>query len=325
MNANITYELHEKANFFSEVSYNELESYSELEPIFAGQFISVGTLAPNINMPVNNPFMPDDLYDEIIRRDPDATEITMRRRMVELGGRTSDVQRRVFRAAVGLEGEISEKLDYEVYYQYGNFGQDQTNGGVFHTKNFYDALRAEPDGNGGYQCVDSFARGLGCVPINVFGAGTITDEMLAWVGVDSQLTSRMSQEVFGASVSGYAFEMPAGDLGIAFGYEWREEESKFNSDSLAQSGLTSGNTTPNTVGEYDVSEFFVEALVPLLSGVPAAEYLGLELAYRVSDYSTIGSADAYKASLDWQPFDDLRLRGGTRVARPSGTSSIPVR
>jgi outer membrane receptor protein involved in Fe transport len=314
MNANITYELHEKANFFSEVSYNELESYSELEPIFAGQFISVGSLAPNINMPVNNPFMPDDLYDEIIRRDPDATEITMRRRMVELGGRTSDVQRRVFRAAVGLEGEISEKLDYEVYYQYGNFGQDQTNGGVFHTKNFYDALRAEPDGNGGYQCADSFARGLGCVPINVFGAGTITDEMLAWVGVDSQLTSRMNQEVFGASVSGYAFGMPAGDLGIAFGYEWREEESKFNSDSLAQSGLTSGNTTPNTVGEYDVSEFFVEALVPLLSGVPAAEYLGLELAYRVSDYSTIGSADAYKASLDWQPFDDLRLRGGVSTA-----------
>ena len=314
VNANINYELNSRANLFTEVAYNQLESFSRLEPIFAGQFISVGNLAANIDMPIDNPFMPDDLRDEILRRDPDTELITMRRRMVELGGRTSDVQRRVFRGAMGLNGELTDTLDYEVYYQYGNFGQDQTNGGVFNTKNFYDALRAEPDGQGGFQCSDSFARGLGCVPINVFGPGTITDEMLGWVGVDSQVTSRMSQQVVSASVSGYPVELWAGDLGLAVGYEWREEKSKFNSDSLAQSGLTSGNTTPNTVGEYDVNEFFIEAIVPLLSDAPAAEYLGLELAYRLSDYSTIGDADAYKVSLDWQPFDDLRVRGGVSTA-----------
>ncbi|MBL6824189.1 MAG: TonB-dependent receptor, partial [Luminiphilus sp.] len=101
---------------------------------------------------------------------------------------------------------------------------------------------------------------------------------------------------------------------FAAGYEWREESSQFNSDALAQSGLTSGNTTPNTEGEYDVSEFFVEAIVPLIEGAPAAEYLGLELAYRLSDYSTIGNADSYKVSLDWRPIDDLRVRGGFSTA-----------
>lgn len=314
MNANINYEFNDRANIFAELAYNELESFSSLEPTIAGQFISVGSLASNTDLPVDNPFIPTELRNAILAADPLADEVTFRRRMVELGNRTSDVQRRIFRAAFGVNGDINENLSYEVYYQYGDFGQDQTNGGVFHTKNFYDALRVDPDGNGGYQCRDEFARGLGCVPINIFGAGSITQEMLNWISVDSQVTSRMNQDVFSASITGTLFDIPAGDVDFAAGYEWREESSQFNSDALAQSGLTSGNTTPNTEGEYDVSEFFVEAIVPLIHGAPAAEYLGLELAYRLSDYSTIGNADSYKVSLDWRPIDDLRVRGGFSTA-----------
>ena len=314
MNANINYEFNDRANVFAEMAYNELESDSSLEPTIAGQFISVGSLASNTNLPVDNPFIPAELRTAIMNADPTVEEVTFRRRMVELGNRTSDVQRRIFRALFGINGDINDNLRYEVYYQYGDFGQDQTNGGVFHTKNFYDALRAEPDGDGGFQCRDEFARGLGCVPINVFGAGSITQEMLDWIGVDSQVTSRMNQDVFSASISGSLFDMPAGELEFAVGYEWREESSQFNSDALAQSGLTSGNTTPNTAGEYDVNEYFVEAIIPLLSDAPAAEYLGLELAYRISDYSTIGAADAYKVSVDWRPLEDLRVRGGFSTA-----------
>ena len=312
--ANIRYEFNERMNFFSESSYNELTSASQSEPIIVGDFISVGPNIPNIRVPLDNPFVPPELRAAILAGDPSSTEIQMFRRFVEVGPRSSDVQRRVFRTAVGLDGAINDRFDYEVYYQFGNFGQDQTNGGVFNTLNFFNGLQAEPDGNGGFQCIDEFARSLGCVPINVFGAGSISGAALDWVSVDSQLTSRMEQEVIGAHVSGSAFELPAGELGIAAGYEWREEESRFNSDSLAQSGLTSGNTTPNTAGRFDVSEIFVEAVVPLLSGVTGAEYLGVELATRYSDYSTIGDATTYKASLDWSPFEDLKIRGGVSTA-----------
>jgi len=313
-NANISYEMNEHVNFFSETSYNELTSFSRLEPTIVGDFISVGPNIANLRIPIDNPFIPAELLSAVLAGDPAATEIAMRRRFVELGPRSSDVQRRVFRSAVGIDGAINENFDYEIYYQFGNFGQDQTNGGVFNTLNFFNSLNAEADGNGGFQCADAFARGLGCVPINVFGAGSISGAALDWVSVDSQLTSRMEQEVVGMFISGSAFDLPAGELGVAAGYEWREEESKFNSDSLAQSGLTSGNTTPNTVGQFDVSEFFVEAIVPLLSGAPGAEYLGLELAARYSDYSTVGDATTYKASLDWSPFEDLKIRGGVSTA-----------
>ncbi|MCV2883142.1 TonB-dependent receptor [Aestuariibacter sp. AA17] len=325
-NANINYEINEHFNFFSETAYNELQSASQSEPTITGEFISVGNSVSNIRIPIDNYYMPTELrglaetaWTNAQAANPDVvlpplSEIAMYRRFVELGPRSSDVQRKTFRTVLGFNGAINDNFDYEVYYQYGNFGQDQTNGGVFNTLNFYNALRVVEDDNGNPVCADEFARDLGCVPINVFGAGSISGAALDWVSVDSQLTSRMEQEVIGATISGYAFELPAGDLGIAFGYEWREEESRFNSDTLAQGGLTSGNTTPNTVGSYDVNEFFVEAIVPLVSEVPFAEYLGLEFAVRYSDYSTVGDATTYKAAVDWEVMEGLRIRGGKSTA-----------
>ncbi|MEC4726018.1 TonB-dependent receptor [Shewanella sp. D64] len=314
LNANIKYDLNEHVNFFSESAYSQLTSSSQLEPTIVGRFISVGNSIPNITIPINNYFVPTELRNAVLAGDPDATDFDMYRRFVELGPRSSDVDRKVFRTAFGVEGAINDNWDYNAYYQYGSFSQSQTNGGVFNTLNFYNSLQTELDADGKVQCADSFARDLGCVPVDVFGAGAISGDALDWVSVDSQLTSTMKQQVFGASITGVAFELPAGDLGVAFGYEWRSEESKFNSDALAQSGLTSGNTTPNTKGDYDVSEYFMEVNIPILSDLPLAQYVGLELAYRYSDYSTIGGASTYKVALDWSPFDDLKIRGGVSTA-----------
>ena len=336
-NANLTYEVNPNFNFFSETSFKNLTSESQLEPTIVGQFISVGPGIQNINLPYDNPFIPDNIKTLVDAADahalaehaaaaaafaadstlddpgdaPEATtELTMRRRFVALGPRTGDIQRRVFRTVLGVKGEISDNFDYEFYYQYGNFSQDQTNGGVFNSLNFYQALRVEENDDGDLQCVNEIARSLGCVPLNVFGRGSIEGEALDWVSVDSQNTSRMRQQVASFTVFGTAFSLPAGDLGVAFGAEWREEKSTFNSDSLAQSGLTSGNSTPNTVGVYDVNEYFVEAVIPILADIPGINYLGLELAARSADYSTIGSAESYKASVDWRIAEGLRFRGG---------------
>ena len=308
-NANLTYELNEHFNFFSETGYNDLTAASRLEPTIVGEFISVGDI-PNLRIPIDNYFVPADLRAAVLEDDADAEEIRMYRRFVELGPRTSDIQRRIFRTAFGLNGALNDNFDYEVYYQYGNFSQDQTNGGVFNTLNFYNALRTEADDDGEQRCRDEFARSAGCVPLNVFGRGSIAGAALDWVNVDSQLTSRMKQRVASAAIFGTAMELPAGPLGFALGVEWREEKSRFNSDSLAQSGLTSGNTTPNTVGKYDVTEFFVEAVIPLLADMPGIEYLGLEVAARSADYSTVGKTEAYKASVDWRLMEGLRFRGG---------------
>lgn len=312
-NANLNYKINDHMTFFSESSFNRLTASSQLEPTIVGEFISVGSI-PNLRVPIDNPFVPTELRDAVLAATPGAQEIVMFRRFTEIGPRTSDVQRQTFRTMFGLEGDLNDNWDYELYYQYGVNTQDQTNGGVFNTQNFLNGLIVESDGAGGFQCQDSLARDLGCVPINVFGEGTITGAALDFVQVDSQLTTRMVQQVGGVTLTGTLFELPAGDLGVAIGGEWRKEQSAFNSDSLAASGLTSGNSIPNTKGEFDVYEIFAEAVIPILEDAPFAKYLGLEVAARQANYSTIGSNWAYKISGDWRPTDDLRVRGGYSTA-----------
>lgn len=53
-------------------------------------------------------------------------------------------------------------------------------------------------------------------------------------------------------------------------------------------------------------EVYAEASIPLLSGVPAAEELTVDVAARYSDYDTIGNDTTYKLALGWRPVADLR-------------------
>ena len=314
--SNLTYEVNDYVNFFAEASYNQVESYQQLEPTIMGQFISVGSI-PNVNMPIDNAFMPSELSAAILAADPDATEVTFRRRFTELGPRTTDQQRQTFRYVAGLNGTAPESLggfDWEVYYQSGRQTQDRVNGGIANTLNVYNALRTESDGDGGFQCVDELARSLGCVPINFFGPDTVVGDALDFVSTTGQTTSRAEQEVFGATITGDAFELPAGALAYAFGVEYRSEESNFVTDALAATGLTTGNTSPSVNGYLDVTEYFAEVLVPIVSGVRFVEELSFEGAYRVADHSQVGNTDAYKASLVWKPVEDLTLRGGFNTA-----------
>ncbi len=316
--SNIDYDVNNFVTVFGEMSYNQVESYQQLEPTIIGQFISVGSV-PDINMPVDNPFMPDELRAAILAAVPGTEEVTFRRRFTELGPRTSDQQRQTFRYVMGLEGRAPESMggfDWEIYYQNGRQTQDRVEGGVANTLNVYNALRTEADPNnpGQFRCIDEISRSLGCVPINFFGPDTVDGAALAFVSTTQQTTSRAEQEVFAASMSGEAFELPAGPIGYALGAEYRSEESKFVSDALAATGLTTGNTSPSVSGYYDVTEYFAEVLVPIISEVPLIQELTFEGAYRIADYSTIGSTDAYKASLVWKPHEDLTVRGGFNTA-----------
>lgn len=63
-----------------------------------------------------------------------------------------------------------------------------------------------------------------------------------------------------------------------------------------------------TDGEYDVTEGFVETVVPLLSGQPFADFLDVNAAVRWTDYSTSGEVTTWKFGMNWAPVEDLRFR-----------------
>ncbi|MCP3937812.1 MAG: TonB-dependent receptor, partial [Actinomycetia bacterium] len=62
--------------------------------------------------------------------------------------------------------------------------------------------------------------------------------------------------------------------------------------------------------DYDVTEGFIEAAVPIVQDSPGLQDLTLELGFRYSDYSTSGTNETWKTGINWAFNDSLRVRGG---------------
>lgn len=148
----------------------------------------------------------------------------------------------------------------------------------------------------------------GCVPLNVVGAGSMTREMLDFVtytGVDSS-----GQQLFDATanLSGELFNLPAGPVGFAVGFEYREEDGDFVPDPVVAAGETADVPTNPTSGGFDVTEFYGEVIVPLLSGAAGADVLNVSAAVRYTDYDLFSSDTVGKLALNWAPVSSLMLR-----------------
>ena len=132
------------------------------------------------------------------------------------------------------------------------------------------------------QCADPDARAAGCVPLNIFGVGSITPEMADWIRVNPTIESDIEQTQFLAYVSGDMFEMPAGPVPMVFGIEYRKDAVNVRTDEGSQLGGITFNVIPTWDADYSVWEAFTEAAFPLTEG------LDLEVSARVADYSPKG-------------------------------------
>src|SRR3546814_12447759 len=70
--------------------------------------------------------------------------------------------------------------------------------------------------------------------------------------------------------------------------------------------ITSGQLTAPSSGSTKVKEGYIELLVPILADRPFFQRLEVDLAYRYSDYDTVGGVSTYKASGEWEPVDGDR-------------------
>ncbi len=266
---------------------------------------------------LRNPLVPNYLWDRIGDNDDDgARDYYFTRRMADFGNRTSRAERDTFRVTTGLKGALTDKFNYELYGVYGQTKESQDSTGQVNVLNFRNALEAITDvndlnGNGSRTdaiCRDANARAQGCVPANIFGANTLSPEAVRYIAAPGSLQSVITQTLVGGTVNGDVFDLPAGAVGVAAGFEWRKEESRATPDALTQAGLNAGNAIPETQGDFSVKELFLEARVPLLKDVAFAKSLSLLGAYRASDYSTVGRTNSWNAGLEWSPVSDFKVR-----------------
>ena len=155
----------------------------------------------------------------------------------------------------------------------------------------------------------------GCTPFNFFGGqgpdggGSITQEMLNFVGFVQRDYSQQKLFDYAGNLTGDLLFLPAGPLAFAAGFEHRAHDGWYRPDPIAERGETAGIPAGATRGDFKVTEFYAELNAPILEGRPGAERLELNLAGRRSDYSSFGAENTYKLGLLWRPFDSLALRG----------------
>ena len=232
---------------------------------------------------------------------------------------------------VGLEGEFGDSFNYEVSANFGRTTQAQRSTGQINVQSMRYSLDAIDDGAGNIICRDEIARAQGCLPVNLFGIGSVTaglDEgtrlnLLKWLKAPSATQADVEQKILSAFVSGDMFEMPAGAARFVVGAEYRDESSASVGDALSQQGLNAGNAIPPTIGGFNVTEAFVEAELPLMADMGFVQSWDVNLAARFSDYSTVGDTDAYAISTKFVPHEDLMLRAQyARAVRAPNISEL---
>ncbi len=242
------------------------------------------------------------------------------RRMVEVGPRQSDDDFRMYRIVAGVKGEINDRWDYDSFFIYGNVHQTNILRNDISKDKFLQALNATGTA-ANPRCIDASD---GCVPLNIWGAGNISEDAAQFVRLNLNSFGEYEQMMGGISFTGSMPGFAAGDIGLAGGVEYREEDFQFRPDAALEAGNVLGfNATQSTVGDYNVIDFFAETDIPLLKDHQFAEKLNVNGKVRVGEYSSVGSVTSWAAGGEWVPIHGLRLRGGySRAVRAPNVGEL---
>ncbi len=268
------------------------------EPVWAGTLIGTGSLMDAIVIDATSPYNPFG-FDI----GPGAL---VTRRPLESGPRVfqQDVETRYL--AAGAEGEravFDRSLYWDANIVWSKNSAHQTKNGAHNARKMLRALGPP----------DACARIAGCVPLNLFGgqgsgSGTITPEMLGWIGFVQRDYSEQSFRSFTFNVTGDLAELPAGPMAFATGIERRSQEGRFDPDPVVSAGDTAGLPAQPTAGAFDVTEWYAEVEAPLVSGARGADLIDLSAAIRYFDYSTFDSGTTAKIGMRWQPVPSVLFR-----------------
>ena len=277
---------------------------------------AAGTITNSTTFGVNDEFTLGRLSRSIhpyapaeIRSSASSSGIDFRRRMNEVGPNRIYNERETIRSWAGLQGSWGNGWDWDVTLGYAQYNGDQTRGNTFNLQRVQWALDSENVG-GVIRCRSATARADGCVPLNIFGVGSITPEMANYIRADTHYEQENRQYTFEAYVTGDLFELPAGPVQTAFGISSRRDTTATFGDPLILSGLASSSYLPAYEGDIRVNEVFAEASTPLLADLPLIHRLVFNTALRVADYNldAVGTTFSYRAGFQWHPIEDLRVR-----------------
>jgi outer membrane receptor protein involved in Fe transport len=233
----------------------------------------------------------------------------------------SEIEVNYTRGVIGATGDIgfwTWDVSYQHSYNDASYDQEII---------FYDSMyMAQVNAYYGTTCngeVTEFS-GKTCVDIPwtdpEFLYGNRTAEQNDFLFGSDKGTTTYRQQTIEGYVSGDLFELPAGEVGVAIGFQIQKDEIKDtpgehtlngNSWGLSSSGITEGDQLTKAV--------YAEFLVPVIEDLFLVEKLDVTASARFTDVDTFGSDTTYKLGLNWKIIDGLNIRAsqGTSFRSPA--------
>ncbi|HEX8486615.1 TonB-dependent receptor plug domain-containing protein [Sphingomonas sp.] len=318
-----------RASAFGRVSYEFAPAFNMFAQFshsyYTGESFYQQTPTTGVVIQRDNAYLPDAVRAQMVAANLQSIQIGTSN--IDIPPQGSANERNVRRYVVGANGKfgmLGDDWNWDAYYQHGTTKTREMLTNAWNIQRMAlatDAVVAQAGNAAGIPAGRIVCRSTltaptnGCVPLNRIGIGGATPQAIQYVlydGLQPLRTQRLKQQVGALNFStNNLIDLWAGPISIAFGGEYREESVSGDVDPLFQPIVANGVTTGTwiygnylaTDGKYNVKEAYIEAVVPIFRGM---DFNG---AFRITDYSTSGSVNTWKAGLTWQALDAIKFRG----------------
>jgi iron complex outermembrane receptor protein len=283
---------------------------------------------------INNPYLSATTRATVLGADPTITKLLVNSSSFAIGPvalATSTLD--TYRGAISLKGELGRGWNWDTYYTYGRVDSEvidrrsrlkEWNDGV-------DAVLA-PTGLPGIAAGTIICRTTltnpanGCIPINLFGYGQVSQAAVDRYLVTETQTRRYEQHAAAINLRGSPFSTWAGEVRVAIGGEWRRDTAVGGADANTLAGnYIQAGTTALPFTKTSVYEGYLEAGVPLLKDSALGDALDIDGAVRYTHYTPFGNATTWKGGLVYRPVPDIAVRvtRSRDIRAPTAQESSP--
>lgn len=231
-----------------------------------------------------------------------APEIALKMRTNPLGPRITKVQDSDINFLTALNGyaDVLEGMTWNLGAQWIRSDVNSVQTGTANASIIQDLLD-----NGD---LDYFAAGADYVEGH-------NEEQMQKAGHTALFNGRVQTYAFDGGVSFDMFDLPAGVVPLAVGFEWNRTEYEKTYDLASNQG----NIIGSSGGDIITGKSREVLSLSLETAIPVLDELDLELSARFDDYSDFGSTFNPKVGFSYRPVDSLLLRAswGTGFRAPT--------
>ncbi|HEX3897151.1 MAG TPA: TonB-dependent receptor, partial [Rudaea sp.] len=298
------YKLTDSVEAYTELLYHKMVAHQQLAP-YPFDLSSNGVVIPANQF--YNPFG--------VTFGDNGASSTIALRLSSIGNRGLKIANTTALGNAGLKGTFGDSSwNWDTHFSYGKLTLETQN------LNYLNFSQLVPQ----LECTSApGAANAPCTPVDIFNQSdpsTLAALDAAKISPYANVLYQMKE--WTASANGTLFSLPAGDVQLALGGNYRKEYVGGDVDPLILNtysnvgGVASFTCPgPNSIcsapaqGGYNVKEAYGEVLVPILKDLPFVHSLNIDIGDRYSKYSNFGSTNNWKVAIEYRPIEDLLLRG----------------